>query len=276
MPLGRCRLSLAFLLASLAVLPGCQTTGTPLADEVEGWAVLAEKDDYEDPHMADIPVDYIDIIRMRQALERLGWSPDHIHELREFDREGLQAELDWLAASADENDIALFYVTAHGSYLDDILAWDQFVPDEWAEVPGARRLLVVDACTAAEFTNDLASDPEPHLAVAAVGDEELSWKGLEEEGLPIIGSVFTFYFTSALNDPDADADGDGMVSVQEAAHMADEQQRAYMHDVVFAVPEFVEMFHEAGGASNEDPGYPRVSLEDTLGKPFHLALDAYR
>jgi hypothetical protein len=276
MSLGMSRLALAILLASLSLVTGCQTTAAQLADEVEGWAVLAEKDDYEHLHMADLPVAYIDIIRMREALERLRWNPDHIHELREFDREGFQAELDWLAASADENDIALLYVTAHGSYLSDVLAWDQFVPDEWAEVPGGRRLVVVDACTAAEFTNDLASDPEPHLAIAAVGDQELSWKGLEEEGLPIIGGVFTFYFTTALNDLDADTDGDGMVSAQEAAQMADEEQRAYMHNVVLVVPEFAEMFHDASVAPEEDPGYPRVSLDDTMGSPFHLDLDAYR
>ena len=63
---------------------------------VEGWAVLAEKDYYDESIGFDKLIDYIDIAKMRQALENSGWNPDQIHDLREFDRDTLQAELDWL------------------------------------------------------------------------------------------------------------------------------------------------------------------------------------
>jgi hypothetical protein len=48
-------------------------TSTPEPiNPVEGWAVLAEKDDYSDVGMTDLPVDYVDNTRMREALLGLG------------------------------------------------------------------------------------------------------------------------------------------------------------------------------------------------------------
>jgi len=270
-----CLKGFVLLAIILIVIAGCDTIDLSFDNPVEGWAVLAEKDDYKDVKMEDLPVDYIDITRMRQTLEKSGWNPDHIHELREFDRETLQAELDWLEGNADKNDIVFLYVTSHSGFLIDVLKWRVFFADEWAQIPSQRRLLVVDACRAANVTYATLSDPSPHLSIAAVDGNELAWKGIEEEGLPIIGGVFTYYFSAALHNPNADSDGDGMVSVQEAALMADEQQRPYFHDVILVVPEFVDMFHAEAIAPERDPTYPHVIVEDTLGEPLFLTLDAY-
>jgi hypothetical protein len=236
---------------------------------VEGWAVLAEKDDYSDVEMTDMLVDYMGVVRMRHALEAAGWAPDHIREVREFDRDMLQAGLDWLAEAADEDDLAVVYVAGHGRYLRDVLVWDEFFPAEWGEIASGRRLLVVDACQAADYTGVVAEDPAPHLSIASVAADELGWCGLAEEGLPIVGYVFTHYFTAAFDDPEADADGDGLVSVQEAARAAEGQQRAYMHDVVLAVPEFLEMYHAIGVAPEEDPDFPHVVVDDAIGEPVY-------
>jgi hypothetical protein len=241
---------------------------------VQGWAVLAEKDDYSDVDMTDLLVDYIGITQMRQVLEHSGWEQDHIHELREFDRETLQDDLDWLAEKADQDDIALLYVAAHGMYLKKVLAWDTFFAADWEQIPSHRRLLVIDSCQAANYTDVVSDDPSPHLSIAAVAGDEHSWSGLEEEGLPIIGGVFTHYFAAAFDDAaslTADTDGDGLVSVQEAALMAEGQQRSYMHNVVFAVPEFVEMYHDAGAFPDKDPSFPHVVVDDAIGEPLYLA-----
>jgi hypothetical protein len=225
--------------------------------------------------MNDLLVDYAGITQLKQLLEEAGWEPDHIFQAREFDRTSLQAHLDQLEENADGNDVVFLYVAAHGSYLRDVLGWDDFFADEWQEIPSQRRLLVIDACQAGDFTSTVSDDPAPHLSVAAVAEDEYGWSGLEEEGLPIIGGVFTHYFAAAFDDPSADVDGDGLVSVQEAARLAEGQQRAYMHDVVFAVPEFVGMYHDFGVFPDEDPTFPHVVLDDTIGEPLYLALDAY-
>jgi hypothetical protein len=241
--------------------------------QVEGWAVLAEKDDYRDEGMSDLLVDYIDISRMRTMLQEAGWDAEKIHEVVEFDRAKLETELDWLEENADGNDLVLLYVAAHGSYLRDVLLWSDFLPEEWSQIASQRRLLIVDSCQAEAFTVPVSGDPLPHLSIAAVDENELGWRGLAEEGLPIVGSVFTYYFTAAVADPNSDLDGDGRVAVQEAAQVAAGQQRSYMHEVVFAVPEFLQMYHDLGYHPEYDLAYPHVILDDAIGVPLYLALD---
>lgn len=252
------------------------STEVPKGDGiVQGWAVLAEKDDYSDVDMSDLLVDYIDTVRMRGLLESAGWGRDHIKELREFDRDSLVHGLDWLARQVDEDDIVLLVVAGHAKYSDEVVAWHSFFAKAWAEIPSERRVLIVTSCFAARFTTDAKDDPEPHLSIAASDQDELSWCGLEEEGLPIIGGVFTYYFTEAFGAPEASTDGDDQVSIQEAAIWAESQQRHYMHKTVFAVPEFLEMYHEAGFYPEDDRSFPDVIIGDSIGEPLYLALDAY-
>jgi hypothetical protein len=108
------------------------------------------------------------------------------------------------------------------------------------------------------------------LAIAAVDEDEYGWKGLEEENLPIVGGIFTYYFVEALTDPAADANENGRISVQEAALAAEKQQRSYMHQEVFAVPEFVEMYHNIGVQPEKDPSFPDVIIGDSLGEELYL------
>jgi hypothetical protein len=49
-----------------------------------------------------------------------------------------------------------------------------------------------------------------------------------------------------------------------------------MHDVVFAVPEFVEMYHRGGSRPDEDPTFPDVIIDDAIGEPLCLTLEAHR
>ena len=240
---------------------------------VQGWAVLAEKDNYDDVGMTNLPVDYIGISQLHQLLLDSGWQEAQIHEAREFDRESLTAELDWLAENADQDDLVFVYVAAHGRYLRDVVRWSAFFGREWEGIPSHTQFLLIDACQAEEFTAAVASDPEPYLSIAAVASDEFGWSGLEEEGLPIIGGVFTHFFAAAFQDPETDTDGDGQVSVREAALWAEAQQRTYMHEVVFAVPEFVEDYHAIGAYPERDPEFPHVVVQDTVGAPLYLELE---
>jgi len=236
----------------------------------DGWAVLAEKDDYQDVQMTNLPVDYINVTQLHQLLLDFGWQESHVRQVREFDRDTLQEGLDWLEANAGQDDVVFLYVAAHGRYLNDVLRWRDFFAQEWRQIPSPRRLLVIDSCQAANYTAVVLSDPAPSLAIAAVAGDEYGWSGLEEEGLPIIGGVFTHYFAAAFEDPQADADGNGRVSVQEAALVAEGQQRTYMHEVVFAVPEFLEGYRQTG--ADQDPTFPDVVVDDTIGQPLYLTL----
>jgi hypothetical protein len=222
--------------------------------------------------MTNLTTDHIDIQRMGEALIDQGWDPENIHELKEFTKRELLEELDWLEENADGNDLVLFYISAHGEYLRRILGWNDFFPPEWRQVDSPNRILVVDSCSAARYTNPVKNDAGPHLSIAAVDQDELGWKGLEEEGLPIIGGVFTYYFTEALSDSEADSDQDGLVSVQEAVLLAEEQQRVYMHEIVLVVPEFLDGYHHYGAHPELDPTFPDVIMDDAIGEPLFLRL----
>lgn len=239
---------------------------------VNGWAVLAEKDNYDDVKMTNLPIGYTNTLQLRQVLTEFGWQASRIRELREFDRSSLHQSLEWLAQNADADDMVLLYVAAHGKYMTDVVKWSDFIAADWAAVPSQKRVMVMDTCQAGGLTAALKGDARPYLSIAAVAQGELGWSGLEEEGLPIIGGVFTHYLAAAFSNPQADADGNGQVSVQEAARLAETQQRAYMHNVVLAVPEFLEGYHKLGSFPERDPDFPHMIVDDKMGQPVYLKL----
>ena len=259
--------------STATALPTPSATSSPEGEGdgvVMGWAVLADKNDYSDVGMTDLPLDYINIKRIRQVLLDAGWKENQILELLEFDQTSLREALDWLSGQADEDDLVLVYISSHGLYLHQNVHWGNFFPQDWKRIKSQKRVLILQACRAGAFTADLRSDPDPYLSIGAVGKDEDGWAGSEEEGLPIIGSVFTFYFTAAFEDSEADSDRDGFVCLQEAALYAQKHQRNYMHEVVFEVPEFLEMF-KAAGFPTEDPKYPHVVMVDRIGVPVILS-----
>jgi len=259
--------------AALA-MPAFTPTSRPARDGVvNGWAVLAEKDNYDDVKMTNLPIGYTNTFQLRQVLLDFGWQASRIREVREFDQASLRQSLDWLAKNADADDVVLLYVAAHGKYMTDVVKWSDFIAADWAAVPSQKRVLVMDTCQASALTAAVNGDSRPYLAIAAVDKGEYGWSGLEEEKLPIIGGVFTHYFAAAFNSSKADADGTGQVSIQEASRLAETQQRAYMHDVVLAVPEFLEGYHKLGSTPERDPGFPHVIVDDAIGEPVYLKLD---
>jgi hypothetical protein len=247
-------------------------TPSPTPTPVGAWAVLAEKDDYSDVGKSDMLVDYIDIKRMEESLLALGWPSAQIHTLIEYDQKAIEDELIWILQNADEDDIIFFYITGHGSYLRQYIDWHNFFPMLWEQIPSPNRVLIVDMCTAAEFTNAVNGDPHPHLSIASVDFDEYAWKCLKDEELPIIGAIFTYYFADALLNPKANINGDKIVSVQEAALFAEERQREFMQKEIFSNPEFLQGYHDLGSYPEKDPTFPDVIIDDALGFPLDLTI----
>ncbi len=254
-------------LTPLAAAPLAPTAALP--PTVDGWAVLAVKENYADigwPAELNLQSGFLNLYQLHGLLLYMGWSEDHILELRDtLDQEHIEAAMQWLADHADDNDVVLFYIGAHGSYIRDEIHWTDFFAQGWGRIRSQKRVLIVDACHAAEFTAAVTGDANPHLSVAAVDAPELGWFGVWEEGLPIIGFVFGHFWANAFVDPTADLDGNGLVSVQEAASRADVQQRDYMHQVVWTKPEFSKY-------AVQDPAYPHVVVDDAVGEPVYLDL----
>jgi Tol biopolymer transport system component len=246
-------------------------TGAVVTKSVSGWAVLAQKEDYSDVGwlgLEDLKTGFIDISQLHWLLTYSGWREDHILELRDnFGQKEIIEAVWWLASKSAPQDVVIFYYNGHATYLREVIRWEEFFAAEWERVPSQRRILVVDSCYAAEFTQVLEDNARPFLSIASVGEDQTLWGGLWDEGLPILGSVFRHYFVMSLLDPTADFDGDGAVSVQEAALQTDPLQREYMHTVVWADARF------AWREGTPPTDYPSVVLDDRLGYPIYLDLE---
>lgn len=274
-------LTLLVLIASCTPCPALppspieMPTIAPSSRDVEGWAVLVSKEDYEDtqrPTTSNIPSAFLDLTQLRFLLEYYGWQPSHILEIRDtVTVESITTAMDWLIQNADADDVVFFYIFAHGGFLEDDLGWSNWFPDLWEGVESDRRVLVVSACQASLFTGAVASDPEPQVIIASNRDDEYGWGGIWEEGLPVLGSVFTHYFVDAFTDPSADLDGDWTISFQEAASYSNDHQRDYMHATIYRIPYYASSL----GPQVQDANSPHVIVQDTAGEPILLDLEAY-
>jgi len=276
---------LAFALVAV-VLP-CGLSG--FGETVEGYAVLMEVDTHPEGY-GDIPIDFTHIAWLTELLGSFGWAQDHIlvRKDAEVTQDAVIEAIDWLAERVDSDDLVLFLVTGHGRFITNELCWNETFPELWASVVTSRKLLIVDACHAGEFTSTalygsvvtpserVPGAGEPGIALSCVAYDEYGWVGLPEENDPIVGSPFLYYLVPALNTEAADLNGDGAVSVEEAFVSALPRTRAYYRDVVFGVhPENVEIF-EGLHAPFDPNDFPHPDMIDAYPGELILDLAWYR
>jgi len=251
---------------------------------VDGYAVILETYDRVDTQIE--PPVHINRDRIVDALTSLGWAEKNMFVVLDHavTTEGVESAFEWLGDRVTEEDIVFFYVAGHGSYMKQAVHLDEVASELWESLATARKLLVVDTCMAGKFTTpamygefllpeevaDSGIIPTPALSISACQYDESAWGGIEEEGLPIIGLVMTYYLAEALRDPTLDQNGDGFTSVEEAFAGVYARTQAYMRDFVYQVPEFL-----AGALEHSpdlDPAdYPHPELID--GFPGELILD---
>jgi hypothetical protein len=220
------------IVVAASVIPSVSATGTS-QDTRDGWAAIMEINEYPEG-WTDIPTNYIDTQRWVDTLTTLGWQESHMLIVNEaFDLAQVVEAIQFLIDNTDENDITFLYIAAHGMWLNNTIAQNDTFVDTWEEIPSQNKLLFIDSCTAGRFTELAADDPNPEIAISAVGANEYSWAGIEEEGLPILGSVWNYFFTNAILNSSADADSNGDVSVEEAYGFAYPLTRAYYEDYVY-------------------------------------------
>jgi hypothetical protein len=241
---------------------------------VEGWAVLLEMNEFPEG-WTDMPVDFINSERMQTVLLSLGWQRDHIYVAHDnLTISVVQEAVEWLVNNADCDDIALLYIFAHGSWMRNILLWNDWFPVEWERLTSTK-VLMVDTCGAEEFIEPIRNDSSPHISLAHCSAHEAGWAGLEEEGLPIIGSVWNYYFCNALLNASADFDHNGLVSIGEAFNFSTPLVQEYMNETVFAVPEFLQMYHDIGIYPEDYDAYPHPVMDDEYLGQLHLDLTYY-
>lgn len=236
-------------------------------DPAEGWAVLIETNDFPEGY-ADLPVDFVDIERMQDMLVYHGWQKDHMITRKDgITPETVKEGLEYLKMNADENDVILFYIGSHGGYIRHELRWNETFPLLWDEIAAEKRVLIIDSCYSGSFLHE--SDT-PYIGIASVSAEESGWAGVPEEGLPIIGFVFTYYFCESMK---------GDIPVEQGFYQTVPKVRDYMREVVY--PAFKDVYSPEDYHNLYDPhpimddqypGYLYLRVERTAPGSIFLVL----
>jgi hypothetical protein len=235
------------------------------SSSVDGWAVLLDMNEYPNG-MTDLPTNYNDSQKWLHTLLELGWVSDHIYVINgEVTKIVVETAMAFLQLHADMDDIVLFYIFAHGSWINSQIQWLDWFPTEWSRLSSQRKLLVISACSAESYIRPMENDSNPHIHLAAAREGEVAWAGLPEENLPIIGEVFNHFLTTALLNSSADTNQNEDVSVEEAYAHALPHTMNYIANVVFpAFPDFATQCNDAP---------PHPIMDDSYEGQFSLRLN---
>ena len=230
--------------AVLVIMSGC-TVKDEESIQVRpdnSWVVIMDLEKYPEGY-TDIITDNASAKRMKEMFLKMGVADDHIRMvLDEMQRSDVLDSLEWIKENADKNDVVFFYVSAHGRWLAREVMWEAFVSEEWLALDVSNKVLMIDSCNSGKFVNGFEDTPEAGMAFAVASSDEISWIGLEEEGLPIVGTVWAKYFTESVFDERADTNGDKLITMEEALNRATPQVHKYMREEVFVVEDFLKMY----------------------------------
>lgn len=263
------RLIWQMIVLTLVCLLGTQ--GTVLAngeieenhilDPARTWVVLMEKNHYPFG-FSPLDVGFINTARLKETVIQLGVPESQIFiKQDEVDRDTVEESIRWLKSNSTAGDTLIMLIAAHGDWIGREMKWNLWFHDLWKGLSDRQRVLIIDSCESGQYVSRLWNDTNG-IAISVTSSTELAWWGILEEGLPIIGDIWLYYFRKAIFDPASDQNGDGMISVEEAFAATTFPNQQYMKEKVFAVKEFARSFRDAG--MNIDRPYPNPEMYDTL------------
>jgi len=129
-------------------------------------AVLLEMNEFPEG-WSDMPVEFVNSERMQAVLFNLGWQSDHVYIVNDnLTISVVQEAVEWLVDKTDSADIALLYIFTHGTWMRNVLLWNDWFPTEWEKLDTSKKILMVDTCLAGEFIDLIEYDPSPHISLA--------------------------------------------------------------------------------------------------------------
>lgn len=269
------KLSVILIIFSL-ILTSCTTAPTTEEEKYTSlepantWIVLMEMNDFPEG-FSDLSVDYINSKRMKDMFMELGVEENHILVKQDdMSLEAVKDSIGWLDENSKEDDVVFLYIATHGSWLREKLSWNTLLAPKWKGLNRNNKVLIVDSCSAGEFIKPFKNDETSGISIATASADEIGWWGVEEEGLPIIGSIWVKYFTEAVFESEADSNDDGMITIDEALEYSTPQLQKYMKEEVFAIDEFLKTWHRIGQHPEESDGYPNPVLYDHFTKKLVL------
>lgn len=241
-----------------------------ILEPAKTWVVLMEMNDFPDG-FSDLPIDFLNTKQMKDMFTKLGVEEKNILIKKDdMSINSVKDSIAWINENSKENDTVFFYIASHGSWLRNKLAWNTLVLPQWKKLEGRKKILFVDSCNAGEFIRNQKNDETSGISIGAVSADELCWWGVEEEGLPIIGSIWVKYFTEAVFNEEADLDANGMITINEAFEYSSPQVQKYMKEEVFAVREFLESYRSVGQYPEKKDAYPNPVIYDHFEKELVL------
>lgn len=187
-----------------------------------------------------------------------GWSPSNIMLLTNetATAENILQGISWLegVCGGSPHSTALIFFSGHGSFFCDnkaIRDWDEPVEEcivpydgdthdvqnlvfddtvrEQLESFGSSRVvLVLDSCYSGGFVQDVGA--AGRLVLTSCGEREMCWEGVETGKVQVENGLFTYCLLEAFAGV-GDADGDGVVSVEEAGMYALDRVGDFTPDV---------------------------------------------
>lgn len=235
------------------------------------YIVLAEVNHYSGSY-SDITIDYKNSNQLYEMFISLGVPEENFLILKdESVTKGLYNSFDWIDQNVPSDAALFFYAAAHGRFLRNSLHWNVFFPSKWNALPQKRKILIVDSCNAGEFVASFKEEPSSGLTYGVVSADEINWWGVEEEGLPIIGSIWVHYFLEAVHSQEADINSDNFISFTEAHFYSNLKSQEYMRNYVFENPDFLASYHQIGQDPLGKEGYPNAVMYNHLEDDLILA-----
>jgi hypothetical protein len=239
-------------------------------DKDNTFVVLMEMNDFPEGY-SDLPVDFINSKQLITMFSDLGIPEENmLIKQDEMSLEDLTASFEWIEDTVPENATVFFYIAAHGTYVRNELIWNSFVPDKWNSLVQENKILVLDSCMAGEFIETFSDESTSGITYGVTSSDEFGWWGVEEEGLPIIGSIWVHYFVEGVMNPESDINSDGDITFTEAVEFASPLVQSYMAEEVFTVEEFLSSYQQSGFDPLMKVAYPTPVFNNHLDNEIIL------
>ncbi len=248
------RIGIVVVTVSLIAVAMLPMSGAAAIPDSQKWALLVGISDYSDVcGYGDLSWCHKDATDMYNLLTSNGWAPSHIKVLvnSSATEANIIAGIAWLKSVSDKG-LALFYFSGHGSFYADKwsvpnkdepqdqcivpydgdtsayknLLFDDSLKEYFSGFTAAQTIIMLDCCYAGGIIDECGSNGV--LIMAACRSNEMSYEGGNKgSNLPIQNGAYTLIVLKAMSGA-GDANGDGVVSFDEAAQYAE----VYTKDLV--------------------------------------------
>jgi Caspase domain len=250
-------MGVVLLTASLIAIAMLPMSGAAAISDNQKWALLVGISDYSDVcGYGDLSWCHKDVADMYGLLVSNGWAPSHIKVLvnSSATAANIIGGIAWLK-SVSVKGMALFYYSGHGSFYADKwsvpnkdepqdqcivpydgdtsnyanLLFDDTLKEYFSGFTAAQLVIILDSCYSGGFIDECGTTGR--LIMAACRANEMSYEGGNKGvNVPLQNGVYTYCVLQAMNGA-GDANGDGVVSLDEAAQYASVHSRDWVQSM---------------------------------------------